>query len=982
MNQQTTIAPGAAAAAASTSTESTPESVSEVPAARARRRLGGWSPTNADESNAATVADAEAAVGESPEDVAADGATVPLAHGNEGAPVSETPIQTVDLNKDQPSSVAPSKDDQPISGEQTIDLGKPAATVDLKGKQRADEEVGQTIPLSASGKAAADDGATVPLAATPPEKPKGTAPSPRAERAESTDQTMPIVATASTADLVRSVRLRDSQFNAGDPTVPLATDNHATVPLENGSQQTTEIGQDETSETLDALRQRVTSNPRDPDALFALAVALHRHGKRTEAREALTKLVEIYQEQGQHAHAKRIMAMLHSPKTEGSSKPVAPTEPAAKAATPTVPLTTRTQTLPLQALPTAQLARQAHGQSGLLTQTPTTGFLPESLSFTIPLPGEDRLPVEIREIIDQSAADLQERRLQAAFDLCIYSMGLVPDYVPLHLRIAEIYAAQRLRRRARIQAETMLRLSEATDESQYLWMIYRVLLHTSDSDLPSLRRLVELLIEVGQTDQASFYAAKLIQFLDAEGLAEEALAYSVRLCELIPGDTRAALENAILLLKNGDRGGAVDRWEAAVAAGADPLIARASMAALMPAIHEEDHWKLLAEVLPTLRERNDREIVDAYIRTAAVEPPTKTLQTGEGLLLSAVGDDRARALLAAAAGDRSGSAFARAVSAICLTDFLKESGSTDEYVAAIRTALQLLDLPAVASNPNWAGLIGRIPRYDDLGLELGEALLARQDAAGAVEVLKVAHNRSRHHGPLSNRLADAYFRIGQLGSALTVLDEMAVHYRNSGQLEAMAGVLRQMSQLAPNNIKVKSRLIDAYLQRGFVAEARAELVQRADLEERTGLIKDALASLQRAADLSWTMGAPEETFALYGRMINLAPDDAGNRHYLVNLYLQLGRLDEAAEHQRAVVDIAMKNDSKHEAIAALHQVIGLTPDDTSAYYQLGDLLSSIGEYHQAERVYRRLVMMNPDDAIAQAKATTMAALKETAVTGK
>jgi tetratricopeptide (TPR) repeat protein len=61
----------------------------------------------------------------------------------------------------------------------------------------------------------------------------------------------------------------------------------------------------------------------------------------------------------------------------------------------------------------------------------------------------------------------------------------------------------------------------------------------------------------------------------------------------------------------------------------------------------------------------------------------------------------------------------------------------------------------------------------------------------------------------------------------------------------------------------------------------------------------------------------------------------------------------------------------------LHQVIGLTPDDTTAYYQLADLLASMGEYRQAEKVYRRLVLMNADDAIAQAKATSMASLRET-----
>jgi predicted TPR repeat methyltransferase len=74
--------------------------------------------------------------------------------------------------------------------------------------------------------------------------------------------------------------------------------------------------------------------------------------------------------------------------------------------------------------------------------------------------------------------------------------------------------------------------------------------------------------------------------------------------------------------------------------------------------------------------------------------------------------------------------------------------------------------------------------------------------------------------------------------------------------------------------------------------------------------------------------------------------------------------------------LALKHGRKHEAVAALHQVIGLTPDDMTAYYQLGEQLASMGEYHQAEKVYRRVVLMNPDDAIANAKATAMAALRE------
>lgn len=947
---QNTLTAGAKPVGDSAETAAEPTPPTAGPEARPRRRLGSWQVNSPDGATAAIASEP------------AGGSTLPL-------------------GSSPPSPAA------------TIDLGTPDAA-----QTTAALPPSQSAPLIPDGDAAA--GSTVPLppvASAPLTRPiapsegeAATVAPPAAPTGEiAGTPTTPIGTSVSTAELLKAIRLRGADVEPPAPTKPIrAATTRMTGSL--GAAATTPIVGSESDSTVELapsptdadeaqlaeLRERAKENPADSDALFALAVALHRFGKRREARDALTKLVALYQERGQHAQAHRILGMLAAPKTGPIATEDLPPRPAAA----TVPLPRRTAQLTPR--PTAALGRPPRMQSRLLTPQPTPDFGPETLAFTIPLPDEQRLPLELREIVVQSTEDLKRGKLQAAYDLCLYGLNLAPSHVPLHLRIAEIYAAQRLLRRARTQAETLLRLAEATGERTHLWMIYRLLLHTSDSDLPSLKRLVELLIEAGQSAQASFYASKLIQLLDAEGLSEEAVGYSARLCKLIPGDTRAALENAILLLKNGDRGGAVDRWEAAVAAGADASIAKSSMAAIMTAINADDHWRMLSEVIPLLRERGDRDIVDAYLRTAAVETPTKTLEAGEGLLLAAAGDDRAVDLLAAAAGDRSGSAFARAVSAVALSWLLKDTDRTDEYVAAVRTALQLLELPAVAAHQTWQGLVGRIPRHEDLSLELGEALLARQDAAGAAEVLKATHTRSRHHGQVCNRLADAYFRIGQLGSALTVLDELAVHYRTTGQLEAMAGVLRQMSQLAPNNIKVKSRLIDAYLQRGFVAEARAELIQRADLEERSGLIKAAVASLQRAADLSWTMGLADETFAVYHRLIALMPEDVGNRHALVNLYLQMGRLDEAAEHQRAVVDIAMKQDKKHEAIAALHQVIGLTPDDASAYYQLGDLLTSVGEYHQAERVYRRLVLMNPSDPIAQAKATTMAALRESAQPGK
>jgi tetratricopeptide (TPR) repeat protein len=771
---------------------------------------------------------------------------------------------------------------------------------------------------------------------------------------------------------------------SGSETVALTVTIDSTLPATNlitvlpgKTIDTTPMSPADATVELDHVKVAIAEDPDNTDLLFRLAVLQHRTGDLDQSRTTLMKLATAYQGRGQDGHAARIMSMLGAPKTESS--PQASTGQLPTAATKSLPRQTKGLTGGLSRTAILRNATAMIGKGAEeVTSAPPPPFPPESLTFTVPLPGEGRLPDEVRDIIDLSTTDLKNGKLDAALDACLYALDIEPGYVPLYLRIAEIYTVQRLTRRARAQAETLLRLVTFLSDEDSAWMIYRVLLHASEKDLVSLRRVVELLIANDEPEQASFYASKLIQLLDSEGLSEESLAYSVRLCKLIPGDTRAALENAILRVKAGDLEGAVDRWESAVANGADAGIARGSLAAILSAINETEFWMILCQVTTLQRQApKNKAIFDAYVRTVEALPnPTSSCIAGQGLLAEAAKDPSAHAILTAAAGDRSASPLARATGAVALAWSLQESDQVDQYVAAVRTAIQLLEDSEVAAHPAWEGLVGRTPRFEDLSLQLGETLLSREDAAGAAEVLKAARERNKFHHDICRSLADAYFKTGQLGSALTILDGLAVHFRNTGQLDPMAAVLRQMSQLAPNNIKVKSRLIDSYLQRGFVAEARAELVQRADLEERSGLIKDAISSLQRAADLSWTIGLADETFALYDRVIALAPDEVDHRHGLVTLYLQMGRINEAAAHQRAVVDISLRQDRRHEAIAALHQVIGLTPDDMSAYYQLGELLASIGEYLQAEKVYRRVVSMNPGDAIAQAKVAAMASLRD------
>ena len=755
----------------------------------------------------------------------------------------------------------------------------------------------------------------------------------------------------------------------------------ATRPIESGVESTVALVGDytgvigEESDEIQSLRDRVQESPEDADLVFELALALNEQGERQEAQHYLMLLIGLYERQGDSEQAARIRMMVGDAPTAEIPASGSQTEPVSRQTTDSLG-NRRTGTLALRGAPVGRDGRVANKRNVEEREQPV--FSLRDIQFLDLPAGAVQLGPEAATYFEQAESEQQAGRFRSALDLLQMAVVTEPGVPFVYLRMAEVQLKLGYRLKALKTVDDLQQYASLFQSEIQPWAFARIRLHAEPFELDKVQRLVDGLIAEGNAPIAAPYAARLVEHLERDGRTDEAQAYSDRICALAPGDTRATLEGVLLCLKYGDRGGALDRWEFALRNGADMAVAKASLAAVVADHNESDHWRMLGEVMPVYRQKRDDAILVAYRRTAEACGMSPLHRAATSLFVGSRDVVNNKTTLAAAVGDRTGSVTSRTVAAAAMVQLLGSGDHGSEYLAAIRTTLTLLSGNQANIDVNWDGLIGFTPRIEDMSFELGRELLKAGDAAGAVDVLKQGYAVAKGHTELTQALADALARTNQHGSALTILDELAMGHRKAGRLEDMAAVLRQMSQLAPTNIKVKTRLVDAYLQRGFVAEARAELVQRADLEERAGKNAESIVSLQRAADLSWTLGFPQESFNLYDRILALDAEDVGNRSALVNLYLQVGRLGEAAEHQRVVVDIALRNGRKHEAIAALHQVIGLTPDDMTAYYQLGEALSAMGEYHQAEKVYRRIVLMNPDDAVAQAKATAMAALKEQA----
>ncbi|HEV2109018.1 MAG TPA: tetratricopeptide repeat protein, partial [Thermomicrobiales bacterium] len=526
--------------------------------------------------------------------------------------------------------------------------------------------------------------------------------------------------------------------------------------------------------------------------------------------------------------------------------------------------------------------------------------------------------------------------------------------------------------------ETLARSLELAGERTWLWRVYRVLVYVSDDPLVPLRHMIDLRLATSSLEDASAYAARLIRLLSQRGELENALLYSTKVCELDPADTRAALELTVLLVQNGRANEAVDRWEQAATAGADAWVGRAALAPILTLVSEAEHWNMLADVASHLRDGGGHHLVDGYLRIAEVMEASRVLQTGAGVLLAQTDRKQAIQWLTRESASPEGSVEAEAIRRVVLTHVLTGQQQNRERADALRSAIEALDDLGAAREIPWRGLLGFTPTVAQLSSELAETCKDQGHQLESIVILRNAHERFPDDVALGQQLADGYFHAGKPGAALSVLDALASRLKEQGMLQEMASILRRMSELAPNNIRVKTRLIETFLQRGFVSEARAELLRRADLQQRAGAVAAAQESLERAAMLGWSLGFREEAFAIYQRLLELDPEASEPRHSLVMLYLQAGHVAEAVEQQRAIVDISLRANRKHDAIAALHQIIGLIPGDPDAYYRLGDLLAGLGEYGQAERVYRRLMDLTPGEVIPSAKAESMAALREQA----
>jgi len=601
--------------------------------------------------------------------------------------------------------------------------------------------------------------------------------------------------------------------------------------------------------------------------------------------------------------------------------------------------------------------------------------LEEALAIVPPVPVQ--LPVReldtsgladpVRDLVEASRIYLEKGLFNAAIDACCEVIRQSPDYLPIHLRLAEVYERQARPEMALSKYQALANTYLAREDKERAASVYAALLALAPDTVSTRSRLADLLLELGRTDEAVREKVQIANIYLRLGQTNRATEAFRELRVLAPNDKQVYLEYGLFLLK-------VDRPDAAVgelrrALQLDPLDAQA-LARMNIALGWQRDEGSFGESLAAVLERAQQSAevaraIEKEYRDVLLVQEIPLLSFALGLLQRQSGSvtdavetfQRAYRSYGAAPADPMQLRLCRALAeGYLLLD------QADEAVRVLHQGLEWAEALAPREAETEPAGVMAVPTLLSFYHWLAEAYAKSNRLDQAVAVLgqaKAAHPFDRETG---TKLADLYFRQGNLRQALAELTELVAHYEQENQLDRALEILQHMARLAPSNPAVHKRLSHLYIRRGYIDKGLEELDVLAELQQKRGMIEDAVQSLQQMAEIYWTMGQHDRAYQVYDRIARLAPEDVSARQQLVNLHILAGRLADALEEQRNIARIALRHKDTETTVAALHQVLALSASDRWALRQLGDLLAKIGEHGQSARLYRRLAKLEPDDA--------------------
>ncbi|MBK8481625.1 MAG: tetratricopeptide repeat protein [Proteobacteria bacterium] len=226
----------------------------------------------------------------------------------------------------------------------------------------------------------------------------------------------------------------------------------------------------------------------------------------------------------------------------------------------------------------------------------------------------------------------------------------------------------------------------------------------------------------------------------------------------------------------------------------------------------------------------------------------------------------------------------------------------------------------------------------------------------AVAVYKQILNIDSTQVNINLKLAELYRQLGLLNDAIQQYERVASYFQQQERGKDAIGALRQVVELAPENVATRIKLAELCSKEQLRAEAVVEFTQAADQLRAAGRIDDFIKVAERLVYHDpEQVAVVKELAALYLRRrdprralqklqvaFKADPRDEDTLQHLAEAFQDLGQVPKTISVLKELARIQREGGRPERATVTFERVLELAPDDAEARSALGSAVGAAG----------------------------------------
>jgi tetratricopeptide (TPR) repeat protein len=576
--------------------------------------------------------------------------------------------------------------------------------------------------------------------------------------------------------------------------------------------------------------------------------------------------------------------------------------------------------------------------------------------------------------------------LTAAIEECLRVIEMVPHYLDVHRMLGEIYVKQGKTEQAITKYAILIDTYLVNGRVDDAIAIYRRILELEPNNLTYRVRLLNLLSAHGRNDELVRERTTAAESYLRLGYVDKAIQEYEQALQENPNQVPMRLNYALALMKMGRAAQAVSeyqrilqldprnvtalaRLQIALATGVGANATPGMVAAGGGSANRAAALEMLGRLLKALRGDGQRyfdAMFREYMQALEASPSNVDLRYSLGHVQQQAGRFADAISCYQQAMNGAGmEPLCRYAIARC---YLDQAGPKNAL-----TAVQELEVAAetVHRSPVDPAVWAAFPRNgqeEHLApeIEISQLLAKAWEQGGFPDRAQAVRQQIKQVLPAQGSVHHASLTPVPPGQASSLQDmlQQVQAYRANRQAEKAIELLKKMMAMAPNDPVPPGELGDLYISWGMLDEGLSALRTQVEIYLRSSKTAEAAKVLQQIASIYWDMGNQEEALSALRQVVQMVPEDMLARTEMVKYCLQANRRDEATFHQSVIARNYFASNQTKEAVAALQQWIAIDKTNIEAYDLLGKTYTKVGEFEQAQRVYRNLAKLDPDNPIA------------------